>query len=74
MSFFFVFGEIGFEPFGKLTAGQQDAASAACAFQPDICAQARDHPLIRAAGVLFAQAQVIVEAQVGEHGSGSGNW
>jgi hypothetical protein len=67
MLFFFVFGEIGFEPFGKFTAGQHDASSAAFAFQPDIGAQARDNPLIGAAGMLLAQAQMVVELEVGKH-------
>lgn len=58
-------GQVRFEPFGKLTPCQQDAPPAALAFEPDICAQARDNPLIRATGMLFSQAQVILETQVG---------
>jgi len=65
--FFFMFGEIGFEPFRKFAAGEHDAASAAFAFQPNIRAKTRDGPFVGAAGMLFAQAQVIVEAQVWEH-------
>jgi len=67
MLFFFVFGEIGFEPFGKFTAGQHDASSTAFTFEPDVGAEARDRPLIGATGMLFAQAQMIVELQVEEH-------
>lgn len=64
---FFVFGEIGFEPFGKFTAGEHDASSTALAFQPNIRAKPRDNPFIGAAGMLFAQAQVIVELKVWKH-------
>jgi hypothetical protein len=67
MLFFFVFGEIGFETFSKFTAGEQDASATAFAFQPNIRAETRDGPFIGAARMLFAQAQVIVEVQVGEH-------
>jgi hypothetical protein len=73
MLLFFVFGEIGFEPFGKFTAGQHNASSAAFALQTNISAQPRDNPLIGAAGMLFAQAQVIVELEVGEHGVRNSN-
>ena len=65
--FFCVFGENGFEPFRQFAPREHDAPSATCAFQPNIRAQARDNPFIGAAGMLFAQAQVIVEVQVGEH-------
>ncbi len=58
-------GKVRFEPFGKLPPCQQDSPPAACAFEPDICAQARDNPLEGTAGMLFSQAQVIVETQVG---------
>ena len=68
MLLFFVWGEIGFESFGKFAAGQHDASSAAFAFQANIRAQARDNPLVGAARMLFAQAQVIVELEVGKHG------
>jgi hypothetical protein len=72
MSLFFVFGKVGFEPLGKFTTGKHDAASAAFALQPNIRAQTRNNPLIGTAGMLFAQAQVIVEVQVGEHTFESG--
>ena len=67
MLFFFMFGEIDFEPFGKFTTGKHDPPAAAFTFQPNIRAQARDDPLIGAAGMLFAQAQVIVEMQFRKH-------
>jgi hypothetical protein len=67
MLFFFVFGEIGFEPLGKFAAGQHDAPSTAFAFQPNIRAEPRDDPLIGATGMLLAQPQVIVKTQVGKH-------
>jgi len=65
--FFFVFSEIGFKPFGKFAAVEHDAPSAALTFQSNIRAEARDGPFVGAAGMLFAQAQVVVEAQVWEH-------
>jgi hypothetical protein len=60
-------GEIGFEPFGQFTTGKHDPPATAFAFQPNIRAQARDRPLIGATGMLFAQAQVIVEMQFRKH-------
>jgi hypothetical protein len=74
MSFFFVPGEVGFEPLGKFTTGKQNAASTAFALQPNIRAQARNSPFIGTTGMLFAQAQVIVEVQVGEHTLGNGSY
>jgi len=62
-----VFSKVGFEPFGKFTAGKHDVASAAFAFEPDIRAKAYDGPFVGAARVLFAKAQVIVELEVGKH-------
>jgi hypothetical protein len=67
MLFCFVLGEIGFEPFGKFTAGKHDAPATAFTFQPNIRAKPRDNPFIGAAGMLFAQAQVIVELKVWKH-------
>jgi hypothetical protein len=68
MVFFFVCGEVGFEPFCKFTTCEHDAPSTAFAFETDIRAEARDSPFVGAARMLFAQAQVVVEAKVGEHG------
>jgi hypothetical protein len=63
-----MFGEIGFESFGKFTAGEHDVASATFAVEPDIRAETGDSPFVGAARMLFTQAQVIVELEVGEHG------
>ena len=63
-----MFGEVRFEPFGKFTAGKHDAASTAFAFETDIRAEAYDGPFVGTARMLFAEAQVIVELEVGEHG------
>jgi hypothetical protein len=65
--FFFMFGEIGFKPFGKFAPCKHNTPPAAFAFQPDIRAETRDGPFVGTARVLFAQAQVVVEAEVGEH-------
>ena len=62
--FIFVFGKIGFEPFRKFAPREHDAPPAAFTFEADICAKSCDDPLIRAAGMLFSEAQVIVETQV----------
>jgi hypothetical protein len=63
-----MFGEIGFEPFGKFTPREHDMASTTFTFEPNIRAETGDSPFVGAAGVLFAQAQVIFELEVGEHG------
>ena len=68
MSFFFMFCKIGFESSGKFAACEHDAPPAAFAFQPDVRAEACDGPFVGAARVLFAEAQVVVEVKVGEHG------
>jgi hypothetical protein len=65
--FFCVVGKVGFEPFGKFTAGKHDVASAAFAFKPNVRAKTYDGPLVGTARMLFAEAQVIVELEVGEH-------
>lgn len=57
-------GQICFKPFGKLTPREHDAPSAALAFQADICAQARNDPLVRATRMLFSETEVVVEAKV----------
>jgi hypothetical protein len=66
--FCFVGGEIRLEAFGQFAAGEHDAPSAAFTFKTDIRAEARHGPFVGTARMLFAQAQVVVEAQVGEHG------
>jgi hypothetical protein len=63
--FIFVFGEVNFESLGEFSPGKHNASSATFTFQPDIRAQTGNCPLIGAAGMLFAESQVIVEAQVG---------
>jgi hypothetical protein len=71
---FYVFGEIGFEPFGKFAPGKHNMAPATFAFESDIRAETCDSPFIRAARMLFTKAQVIVELQVGEHKLEAGDW
>lgn len=63
-----MFGEVGFEPFGKFTPREHDVASATFAVETNIRAETGDSPFVGAAGVLFTQTQVIVELKVGEHG------
>jgi hypothetical protein len=63
----FMRGEIGFEPFGKFAPGKHNTSSAAFTFQSDIRAEACDGPFIGAAGMLLAQAEMVVEMQVWKH-------
>ena len=58
-------GEVGFESLGKFTPRQQDAPPAAFAFESDVRAKAYDGPFVGPARVLFSQAEMIVETQVG---------
>ena len=62
-----MFGEVGFEPLRQFAPGEHDAPPAALAFQSDIRAETRDSPFVGTARMLFAESQVVVEAQVGEH-------
>jgi len=62
-----MFGEVGFESLCKLTPREHDAPSTAFAFKPDIRAESRDGPFVGTAWMLFAQSQVIVDAEVGKH-------
>ena len=64
---FCVLGEIGFEPFGKFAAGEHDVASTAFAFETNIRAEAGNSPFVGTAGMLFTEAQVVFELEVGEH-------
>ena len=60
-------GQVGFEPLGKLAPRQQDAPSAAFAFETDIRAEACNSPFVGPARVLFSEAEMIVETQVRQH-------
>ena len=60
-----VLGQVGFESLDKLTAGEQDPPPASPAFQPDICAETDHGPLVGTARMLFSEAKLIVETQVG---------
>lgn len=57
--------QVGFESLGKFAPCEHDAPPTALAFEPDIRAQTRNGPLIGAARVLFPEAKMIVEVQVG---------
>jgi len=63
-----MFGEVDFKSLCKFAPREHDAPSAAFAFQPNIRAETRHSPLVRATGMLFAESQVVVEAEVGKHG------
>jgi len=57
--------EVNFQSLRKFTPRQQNAPPAAFALEPDIRAEACDRPFVGAARMLFSQAEMIVEAQVG---------
>jgi hypothetical protein len=57
--------KVGLESLGKLAPRQQDAPPAALAFETDIRSETSDGPFVRAARVLFSEAEMIVETQVG---------
>jgi hypothetical protein len=59
--------QVGFETFCKFTAGEHHASPAAFALQPDIRAETDNGPLVRTTGMLFTQAQMIVQLKVWEH-------
>ena len=69
-----MFGEIGFEPFGKFAPGKHNMAPTTFAFESDIRAKTSDGPFVGAARMLLAKAQVVVELQVGEHKLETGDW
>ena len=64
---FCVICEIGFEPFGKFAPGEHDVAPATFTFESDIGAETCHSPFVGTAGVLFTEAQMVFELEVGEH-------
>lgn len=62
-----MFRKVGLEAFCKFTACEHHATPAAFALQPDIRAETDNSPFVRATGMLFTQAQMIVELKVWEH-------
>ena len=58
-------GKVGFQSLGKLAPCQQDAPPAAFAFESDIRAKTDDTPFVGTAWMLFSEAEMIVEPQVG---------
>ena len=61
-------GEVGLESFCKFAPREHDASSTTFAFEPDIRTETRHCPFVGAAGMLFAQAQMVVDTEVREHG------
>ena len=68
MLFIFVFGEVRLESLCQFTPREHDAPRTAFAFESDVRAETDDGPFVGAARMLFAESQVVVEAEVGEHG------
>ncbi len=60
-----MFCQAGFESLGKFTPREHNPSAAAFAFEADIRTQTRNGPLIGAAGMLFSEAEMIVEMEVG---------
>jgi len=60
-------GEVGFESLCKFAPREHDAPSTALAFEPNIRAETRHCPFVGAAGMLFAEFEVVVKSEVGEH-------
>ena len=52
--------QVRLQPLGQFAARQQHAMLAGIAFQADIRTEAHHRPLIRAAGMWFSQAYLIV--------------
>ena len=63
-----MFGEIGLEALCQFAPREHDASSTAFTFETNIRAEACDGPFVGAAGMLFTEAEMIVETEVGEHG------
>jgi hypothetical protein len=59
--------EVGFETFGKFAPCKHNTPPTPFAFESDIRAQTRDSPFIGTTRMLFAEPQVVIESQVGEH-------
>jgi len=71
-----MFCQIGFESLCQFAPREHDSPSAPFTFQADVRAEACYRPFVGATGMLFAEAQVVVEVEVGEHGREevSRNW
>jgi hypothetical protein len=59
--------KVGFESLCKFTPRQHDTPSTAFAFESDIRAETCDSPFIGSTWMLFSEAKMVVEAQVGKH-------
>ena len=68
-----MFGEVGFESLCEFAACEHDAPPTAFAFQPNVRAETRHRPFVGAAWMLFAEAKMIVEAEVWKHNLVIGN-
>ena len=61
----FMFGEVSLKSFCKFPPCEHDAPPTALAFESDIRAETCDGPFVGTARVLFSEAEMIVETQVG---------
>jgi hypothetical protein len=68
MLFLFMFGQVGFESFGEFTPRKHNTPPATFTLQSNIRTETCDSPFVGTARMLFAESQMIVEVQVGEHG------
>lgn len=62
-----MFCQVGFESLCEFAPRKHDASSATLTFQPNIRAETSYRPLIGTTRMLFAESEVVIEAEVGEH-------
>lgn len=62
-----MFCQVGFESLCEFAPRKHDASPAALTFQPNIRAETSHRPLIGTTRMLFAESEVVIEAEVGEH-------
>lgn len=58
--------DVALHTFGEVTAGEQNASTAALAFQADVCAHPHNRPISSATGVRLAQTHDIFELNLGK--------
>ena len=57
--------QVCFESFGKFTSGKHHPPATTFALEPDIRAETSDNPFVGATRMLFSEAELIIEAEVG---------
>jgi len=62
--------QVRFHSLCQFAPGEQNAPTTAFALQANIRAETCYRPFVGAAGMLLAELEVVVEAEIGEHGDG----